>query len=135
MNKQDSLNFLQNCIDRITNASDEDIEMLRMKYDMHCVRTLLVGGSMNKTVIDYRENNAKQKLKEALDKWIESDADETLEVQLIHVVSGDFEEDFDLEETTDFNGWQCDWWNSLDYNGYRFNLYGEAWYGRILITS
>lgn len=28
MNKQDSLKFLQNCIDRITNASDEDIEMV-----------------------------------------------------------------------------------------------------------
>lgn len=36
MNKKDSLNFLQNCIDRIANASEEDIEMFRMKYDMHC---------------------------------------------------------------------------------------------------
>lgn len=37
MNKKDSLNFLQNCIDRIANASEEDIEMFRMKYDMHCI--------------------------------------------------------------------------------------------------
>ena len=36
MNKKDSLNFLQSCIDRIANASEEDIEMFRMKYDMHC---------------------------------------------------------------------------------------------------
>lgn len=36
INKKDSLNFLQNCIDRIANASEEDIEMFRMKHDMHC---------------------------------------------------------------------------------------------------
>lgn len=40
MNKKDSLNFLQSCIDRITNASEEDIEMFRMKYDMHCMESL-----------------------------------------------------------------------------------------------
>lgn len=40
MNKKDSLNFLQNCIDRIANASEEDIEMFRMKYDMHCRESL-----------------------------------------------------------------------------------------------
>lgn len=37
MNKKDSLNFLQSSIDRITNTSDEDIEMFRMKYDKHCI--------------------------------------------------------------------------------------------------
>lgn len=31
---------------------------------------------MNKIVIDYRENNAKQKLKEVLNKWIESIVEE-----------------------------------------------------------
>ena len=40
MNKKDSLKFLQSCIDRITNASEEDIEMFRMKYDMHCMEPL-----------------------------------------------------------------------------------------------
>lgn len=39
MNKQDSLKFLQNCIDRITNASEEDIEIFRMKYDKHCTES------------------------------------------------------------------------------------------------
>ncbi len=39
MNKQDSLKFLQNCIDRITNASEKDIEMFRMKYDKHCTES------------------------------------------------------------------------------------------------
>lgn len=37
MNKQDSLKFLQSCIDRIANASDEDVEMFQMKYDTHCI--------------------------------------------------------------------------------------------------
>lgn len=37
MNKRDNLNFLQSYIDRIANASEEDIEMFRMKYDMHCM--------------------------------------------------------------------------------------------------
>ena len=41
MNKKDSLNFLQGCIDRIANATEEDIEMLRMKYDIHCMKPLL----------------------------------------------------------------------------------------------
>ena len=37
MNKKDSLKFLQSCIDRIDNASEEDIEMFRKKYDIHCM--------------------------------------------------------------------------------------------------
>lgn len=41
MNKKDSLNFLQSCIDRIANASEEDIEMFRMKYDIHCTEPMI----------------------------------------------------------------------------------------------
>ena len=41
MNKKDSLNFLQSCIDRIANASEEDIERYRMKYDMHCMKLMI----------------------------------------------------------------------------------------------
>lgn len=40
MNKNDSLSFLQACIDRIANATEEDIEMFKMKYDIHCVEKL-----------------------------------------------------------------------------------------------
>lgn len=40
MNKKDSLNLLQNCIDRIANVTEEDIEMFRMKYDIHCMDPL-----------------------------------------------------------------------------------------------
>ena len=41
MKKKDSLKFLQSCIDKISNASEEDIEMLRMKYDMYCMKPLI----------------------------------------------------------------------------------------------
>lgn len=40
MNKKDSLEFLQSCINSVANASEEDIEMFRMKYDMHCSEPL-----------------------------------------------------------------------------------------------
>ena len=40
MDKKDSLNFLQGCIDRIANATEKDIEMFRMKYDIHCMEPL-----------------------------------------------------------------------------------------------
>ena len=106
--------------------------------DVKIVKTLIFGEKkweMGKIVIDYGETGSKQKVCEVLQNWINSESEEKLEIQLIHVVSADFEEDFDVDECTDFNGWQCDWWSNLNYNGYKFNLYGEAWYGRILITG
>lgn len=36
MNKEYSLDILQSCIDRIINAPEEDVEMFREKYNMHC---------------------------------------------------------------------------------------------------
>ena len=36
MNKEYSLDVLQSCIDRIINAPEEDVEMFRTKYNMHC---------------------------------------------------------------------------------------------------
>lgn len=41
MNKADSLNFLQSCIDKIADASEEDIKMFRMKYDMYCEKPII----------------------------------------------------------------------------------------------
>lgn len=41
MNKEDSLNFLQSCIDKIADASEEDIKMFRMKYDMYCAKPII----------------------------------------------------------------------------------------------
>lgn len=94
---------------------------------------------MSEIEIDYREPDAKKKIIEALDQWIEKDTLEKLEIQIRHIVSADFEEDFEnifeMEEVTDFNGWQCDWWNTMEYKDNIFNLYGEAWYGNIKITS
>lgn len=94
---------------------------------------------MSEITIDYRNPDAKEKILEALDSWLSEDTIEKLEIQIEHIVSGDFEEDFedifDMEEVTDVNGWQCDWWNQMDYKDYTFNLFGEAWYGNIKITS
>ena len=59
--------------------------------------------------IDYRKNGAKEEVKKLLDAWIATEENEKIEIQLIHVVSGDFENDFEMDECTDFNGWQCDW--------------------------
>lgn len=39
-NKKHSLEFLQNCADKIVNASAKDIKMFRMKYDRHCTKPL-----------------------------------------------------------------------------------------------
>lgn len=41
MNKADSLNFLQSCIDKIADTSEEDIKMFRMKYDMYCAKPII----------------------------------------------------------------------------------------------
>ena len=90
---------------------------------------------MSRIVIDYRNPNSKQKVKELLNDWLASDQTEELKIQLIHVVSGDFDEDFDLDDVTDYNGWQCDWWHNMEYEGYMFKLFGEAWYCKILITT
>ena len=45
---------------------------------------------MGKITIDYRNTDAKQKVCDFLDKWIASPKKEKLEIQLEHVVSGDF---------------------------------------------
>ena len=85
--------------------------------------------------IDYRKNGAKEEVKKLLDAWIATEENEKIEIQLIHVVSGDFENDFEMDECTYFNGWQCDWWHHINYKGHRFEVFGQAWYGRILITD
>ena len=90
---------------------------------------------MSKTAIDYREPDGKKKVEKLLDDWLASDKAEELKIQLTHVVSGDFEEDFNVNDVTDFNGWQCDWWSDMYYRNYTFHLSGEAWYGKILIAS
>ena len=49
--------------------------------------------------IDYRDDNAKEEVCEALDDLIKSDQD--IQIQLTHVVSSDFEYDFDLNAIMD----------------------------------
>lgn len=83
--------------------------------------------------IDYRDDNAKEEVCEALDDLINSDQD--IQIQLTHVVSSDFEYDFDLNATTDSNRAGSNWQNTLNYKNYTFKLYGDTWYGKIRITN
>lgn len=83
--------------------------------------------------IDYRDDNAKEEVCEALDDLINSDQD--IQIQLTHVVSSDFEYDFDLNATTDSNRAGYNWQNTLNYKNYTFKLYGDTWYGKIRITN
>lgn len=36
MNKQESIDFLQKCIDKVETATDEEIKMFENAYKMHC---------------------------------------------------------------------------------------------------
>lgn len=92
----------------------------------------------NRRIIDLDEfgkETAKRELCFALDEWLASDRKEKLTIKLEHIVSADFEEMFDVADEKEFNGWQCDWWGKMDYHGYTFKLFGEAWYGGVTIKS
>ena len=40
-------------------------------------------------------------------------------------------------EPTDFNGWECDWWDNYTDNktNTTFSVYGEAWYANFQIST
>lgn len=40
---------------------------------------------------------------------------------------------FEVEECTDFNGWQCDYWYSAVYRNIKYLVSGGAWYGNFEI--
>lgn len=42
-------------------------------------------------------------------------------------------EEFDLNPT-DFNGWQCNWWDSAYESGYKLNFFVGAWYSTCNIS-
>lgn len=79
-------------------------------------------------VIDWKEEKAKELLENVLKEMLE---DNTLEVRINNIVSQEFIDLYDVEEPTDFNGWQCDWWSYMYYEGTRINVMGGAFYGTI----
>lgn len=47
--------------------------------------------------------------------------------------NSEFIEEYEVEEPTDFNGWQCEWRSTMNYEGKTIHIYGEAFYGRITL--
>lgn len=41
---------------------------------------------------------------------------------------------FEVEDCTEFNGWQCDYWYSAIYNDKEYKISGGAWYGDFEMT-
>lgn len=41
----------------------------------------------------------------------------------------------DVNDCEDFNGWQCDYWNSCEYDDKKYNIFGCAWYGTATISD
>lgn len=82
--------------------------------------------------IDWKSDNAAQILFKELDEM--AGGKNTNKININHIVSQEFCELLDVNDVTDFNGWQCDWWSEFDYHGVRFAVYGGAWYGTIEIS-
>ena len=55
-------------------------------------------------------------------------------VRINNMISSTFTDLYEVEEVTDFNGWQCDWWSNLFYKGKSFPVFGCAWEGYVEIS-
>lgn len=86
---------------------------------------------MERVCIDWKEKDATTTLNNALEKLIKN---EIPSIDIKNIVSNEFINDYDVEEPTDFNGWQCDWWSHMYYNGIRVEVYGEAFYGNVSLS-
>ncbi len=77
----------------------------------------------------------KADIEKELDKMIASKTND--DIHISHVVSNDFLDMFGIDENDieDFNGWSCDWWVEINYNGARIGVSGNAFYGTIALTK
>ena len=83
--------------------------------------------------IDFIEEKGKiDKIEKALDKLISNKLNE---ITVVNIPSQTFTELFDVDEVTDFNGWQCDWWSTMHYKGKSLNLFGCAWDASVVISA
>lgn len=82
-------------------------------------------------IIDWTKPNAKELINKALDDYVNHKLREEVEIE--HVVSDEFIEAYNVEDPTDFNGWQCDWWSSMEYKDEIIDVFGEAFYGKITL--
>lgn len=82
--------------------------------------------------IDWKDLQAKKILETALNKLVNSDLEE---IRIKNIVSQEFIDLYDVQEPTDFNGWECDWWSFMEYKGTKINVQGCAFYGTICIEK
>ena len=82
--------------------------------------------------LNWKDKNAKEQLDKKLDEIVNTGSDESIDIS--NIVSSEFYELYDIDEVTDFNGWQCDWWSLMHYKGRIFEVCGGAWYGTIEIS-
>lgn len=81
--------------------------------------------------IDWTKLNAKELIDNALELYLNGQLKQKVIIR--HVISSEFIEEYEVEEPTDFNGWQCEWWSTMNYEGKTIHIYGEAFYGRITL--
>lgn len=86
-----------------------------------------------KMVIDYLkeedfEKTVENAMKEAIKSLKETNEDQTINIK--NIISSKFCDIF-MIEAEEFNGWQCDWWSKIRFEGYEFQVIGGAWYGTI----
>jgi hypothetical protein len=90
--------------------------------------------------INYKEIKNDDELLEIVNKEIDeainllNEKEEETTISISNIISSHFCELFDVEPE-EFNGWQCDWWSRLLKNGEELNIFGEAWYGNVEIST
>ena len=80
------------------------------------------------TINAAKTEKLKKEIKKALDLLIKGETDN---IHICNIVSSNFLELFDLDEPNDFNGWQCDWWSEMRYEGKTIAIFGCAFYGTV----
>lgn len=82
--------------------------------------------------IDFVELNCKkEEIDKQIDRIIKGEIDG---IQINNIPSSVFEDLYDVDEITDFNGWQCDWWSKMTYKNKRLDVGGCAWYATVGIN-
>lgn len=83
-------------------------------------------------IINWKDSNADEELNKCLDELVK---DENMTIKITNIVSQEFIDMYNVDDPTDFNGWQCDWWSNMQYRFVTLNIYGCAFYGTISISK
>lgn len=89
--------------------------------------------------IDFKEmsyddfsNLINEALEDATSKFIDKKI-VGAEIRIKNIPSSEICEYFDMDPT-DFNGWQCDWWDFFYFQDVKVNASGCAWYASVTLT-